>query len=393
MLTLGVGTFFLVSFFVSDFLGIGDPPADNIVVRVRLVMKTSEFDYSLPSGLIAQYPLPSRSGSRMMVLHRDSELIEHRRFNDIVDYLQTDDLLVLNDTRVIAARLSGHWTDTGGKVEVLLLEEKGNLRWHAMCRTRRTVTRGLPMVLAECKIQGKVAAVSHTGSIELELSCDGDLKKILEKYGIPPVPPYIRRPDDRPELVAEDRERYQTVYARVPGAVAAPTAGLHFTESLLRDLRQHGIVQTAVTLHVGSGTFRPVSTKHVEEYVMESEQFSLSPESARIINRAIVGPGRIIAVGSTSVRTLESIMAERGRIEASQGRSALFIYPPYTFKVVDVLLTNFHLPKSTLVMMVSAFMEAGDAKESGRERLLSAYDEAIKEGYRFYSYGDCMLIL
>lgn len=328
-----------------------------------------------------------------MVLHRDSGLIEHRRFADIAAYVQRDDLLVLNDTRVIAARLGGHWSDSGGKVEVLLLEEKCTLRWYAMCRTRRKVTQGLTMLLAECKIQGKVAEVSRTGSIELELSCDGDLKKILEECGVPPVPPYIRRPDDEPELVAADRERYQTVYATVPGAVAAPTAGLHFTEALLRDLRQQGVLQTTVTLHVGPGTFRPVSTEHVEQHVMESERFSLSPASARTVNRVLAGPGRIIAVGSTSVRTLEFTMAERGRIEACRGRCSLFIYPPYTFKVVDVLLTNFHLPRSTLVMMVSAFMEAGAARGNGRERLLCAYDEAIKEGYRFYSYGDCMLVL
>jgi S-adenosylmethionine:tRNA ribosyltransferase-isomerase len=356
-------------------------------------MKTSDFDYTLPPDLIAQQPLPHRMDSRMMVLHRNSGLIEHKHIVDIAAYLHAEDLLVLNDTRVISARLNGHWPDTGGKIEVLLLEEKCDLQWDVMCRTRRNVRPGLSMVLAGGKIQGRVMAISRAGRLELELTCEGDLKKILAESGVPPVPPYIRRPDDQPQLIAADRERYQTVYARVPGAVAAPTAGLHFTEALLEDLQRQGVLQTAVTLHVGPGTFRPVSTDHVEQHDMESERFSLSTDAALAINRAIVGSGRIVAVGSTTVRTLEFAMAECGRIEPCQGRCTLFVYPPYDFRVVDVLLTNFHLPQSTLIMMVSAFFEAGDGVGCGRERILCAYEEAIRERYRFYSYGDCMLII
>ena len=356
-------------------------------------MKTSEFHYTLPPELIAQQPLPHRTDSRMMVLQRQTGRIEHKRIVDIGEYLREADLLVLNDTRVIPARLHGHWLDTGGKVEVLMLEEKGNLLWDVMCRTRRSVKPNLIAVLAGGKIHARVAAISHAGRIELELTCDCALHEVLADEGAPPVPPYIKRPDEQPALIAVDRDRYQTVYARVPGAVAAPTAGLHFTEDLLADLRRRGVSQTAVTLHVGPGTFQSVTVNQVEQHAMESERFTISAEAASSINAAIVGPGKIVAVGSTTVRTLEFVMAERNRIEACEGRSSLFIYPPYSFKVVDALLTNFHIPESTLIMMVSAFSEAGGQAGSGCDRILRAYEEAIKQRYRFYSYGDCMLIL
>ena len=351
-------------------------------------MKTSDFDYALPPELIAQVPPKERGTSRMMVLHRSDGAIEHRHVGDIVDYLDPADLMVFNDTRVFAARAFGRWEDTPGRVEVLFVEPSG-LRpgaWTALCRSSRPMKPGRAMLLAGGEIRATVLERSaRDGHVDLALEYDGDFFEILDRTGVPPVPPYIRRGPGDPR-VGLDRERYQTVYARETGAVAAPTAGLHFSEELLRRIDETGARRAFVTLHVGPGTFRPVKTDTVETHVMDSERYEVPERTAALWRETRANGGRVFAVGSTSVRTLETVASEHGgRIEACAGRSSIFIYPPYRFAAVDAMLTNFHLPKSTLLMMVSAF--------AGRERVLAAYAEAIREKYRFYSYGDCMLMV
>ena len=351
-------------------------------------MRTSDFDYALPPELIAQVPPKERGTSRMMVLHRADGAIEHRHVGDIVDYLDPADLMVFNDTRVFAARAFGRWEDTPGRVEVLFVEPSG-LRpgaWTALCRSSRPMKPGRAMLLAGGEIRATVLERSaRDGHVDLALEYDGDFFEILDRTGVPPVPPYIRRGPGDPR-VGLDRERYQTVYARETGAVAAPTAGLHFSEALLARIDAKGVGRAFVTLHVGPGTFRPVKAETVEEHVMDSERYEIPERTAEAVAACRARGGRVVAVGSTSVRTLEtSARAHGGSVVAEKARSSIFIHPPYEFLAVDAMLTNFHLPQSTLLMMVSAL--------AGRERVLAAYAEAIRERYRFYSYGDCMLIV
>jgi S-adenosylmethionine:tRNA ribosyltransferase-isomerase len=356
-------------------------------------MITSDFDYDLPPELIAQEPLPGRLQSRMLVLHRDSGDIEHAHIHDLPSCLSKGDLLVVNDTRVIPARVFAGWQDTGGRVELLIVEEKEDGTWEALLRASRKQRLGKTLVLAEGQLIGVVEDVMTEGRTRIRFSGPCSLPEILQKEGMPPVPPYIKRPADKPSLVRLDRDRYQTVYARKPGAVAAPTAGLHFTCRLFSDLEARGIRRTAVTLHVGPGTFRPVKAEQLSEHVMEAERYEVSRAAAEAVNTARASDARIVAVGSTAVRTLETVASADGRVAARAGRTSLCIHPPYAFKVVDVMLTNFHLPRSTLLMMVCALAGTGREDEAGRDMVLSAYREAVREKYRFYSYGDCMLVL
>ena len=357
------------------------------------MLSVSDFDYALPQELIAQEPLPRRSDSRMLVLDRsraDGAFL-HRHACDLPGFLRPGDLLVLNDTRVFAARAFGTWADTPGRVEILLVEpdpdgEPDPLRWLALCRSSRPMQAGRAMVLADGHLRATVLGPRDAeGRVRLRLEPDGDLFDVMDAHGVPPVPPYIHRaPGD--ERVLLDRERYQTVYAHDRGAVAAPTAGLHLTPELLASLAANGIPHAFVTLHVGPGTFKPVQCERIEDHVMDAERYRVPEETARAIRETRARGGRVVCVGSTSVRTLETVAAAHGgEVVAELGRSRLFIRPPYRFLATDAMLTNFHLPKSTLLMMVSAL--------AGRERVMAAYAEAIRERYRFYSYGDCMLIL
>jgi len=348
-------------------------------------MKTSDFHYDLPPELIAQEPLRERTASRMMVIHRATGRWEHRHVTDLPDYLRAGDLLVVNNTRVIPARLFGRMTDTGGQVEVLLLEDLGQGNWEAMFKASRPARTGTTFRLGHDRVEARIAAVAAEGRVTLALTSAEPVARVMEEEGVPPLPPYIKREKERDPRTAEDRRRYQTVYARHAGAVAAPTAGLHFSESLLETLTGQGVRRAHVTLHVGPGTFKPVKVENVEDHAMEAERYEIDEAAASAIAEARQSGPRIVAVGSTSVRTLETVAKEQGSIVASHGRSSLFIYPPFEFQVVDAMLTNFHLPESTLIMMVSAL--------AGRELVLRAYEEAVRQRYRFYSYGDCMLIV
>ena len=352
-------------------------------------MNTSDFDYTLPPELIAQVPPAVRGASRMMVVHAETGRFEHRTIADITDYLRSGDLMVFNDTRVFAARCFGHWEDTPGRIEVLFVEPSG-LRpgaWTALCHSSRPARPGRRMVLADGLLHAEILAKSQRdGHLDLALEYEGDLFDLLDAHGVPPVPPYIRRDSPEDERTRTDRERYQTVYARERGAVAAPTAGLHFSEALLQRIDACGVERRFVTLHVGPGTFRPVKAARIEEHVMDSERYEIPAETAAAHAAARARGGRVLCVGSTSVRTLETSAGRHGGIvTAEKARSDIFIYPPYRFFATDAMLTNFHLPQSTLLMMVSAL--------TSRELMLEAYHEAIRERYRFYSYGDCMLIL
>lgn len=348
-------------------------------------MKTAEFDYDLPPELIAQQPLPERDQARMLVIRRREGLLEHRRFKDLPSCLEARDLLVVNDTRVLPARLFGRKADTGGRVEILLLEEMQPGTWDVLLRAARRPAPGSRITLA----QGEATAVfledREKGRALVRIVSDLPLADLLERIGTTPLPPYIGRASPSPAQDALDRERYQTVYAERAGAVAAPTAGLHFTPALLGELERMGLRRAVITLHVGLGTFRPVDAEDVDDHRMEGERYAVPAATAREIEATRARGGRVVAVGSTTVRTLESVAAEHGRVVACEGRTSLFIRPAYTFKAVDVLLTNFHLPRSTLLMMVCAL--------AGRELVMRAYREAVEQGYRFYSYGDCMLIL
>lgn len=349
-------------------------------------MATSLFDYELPPELIAQEPLEDRTAARMLVVDRARGTWEHSVVRELPRFLRAGDLLALNDTRVIPARVFGHKAETGGKVELLLLEEAKEGEWVALCGSSRRPRVGTPLVLAGGRIRATVTGWESGGRIRARLESDRPLLEMLDSIGVPPLPPYIRRKGSRsPDAVRRDREFYQTVYARVPGAVAAPTAGLHLTQTLLRDLEGRGVGHAMVTLHVGIGTFKPVSAEHITQHVMEPERYDIPAESAARINACRAAGGRVVAVGSTVVRTLESAAGEDGRLVAATGRTGLFIHPPFRFRVTDVMLTNFHLPRSTLLMMVSALAGTALTRE--------VYTEAIRERYRFYSYGDCMLIL
>ncbi|MGD8239184.1 MAG: tRNA preQ1(34) S-adenosylmethionine ribosyltransferase-isomerase QueA [Armatimonadota bacterium] len=351
-------------------------------------MRTRDFDYDLPRELIAQEPASRRDESRLMVLHRDTRQTAHRRFGDIVGYLQPGDCLVLNDTKVIPARLMGR-RPTGGRTEVLLLEPEGGewgggvdaRVWQALVRPGRRARPGTVIAFGDGDMTAKVTKELADGVKLVKLEYEGELASVLDRIGQAPLPPYIQRQAPR----AEDDARYQTVYARLPGAVAAPTAGLHFTEELLERIRAAGVTTTFITLHVGLGTFKPVDVERVEEHHMHAERFHISPAAADAINACRSAGGRVVAVGTTVTRTLESVCDDNGQIVPTTDRTELFIYPGYEFRVVDVLLTNFHLPRSTLLMLVAAFC--------GRELIIEAYQEAVEERYRFYSYGDGMVVL
>lgn len=349
-------------------------------------MKTSEFDFDLPAELVAQEPRLDRESARMLVVNRATGTLEHYAIRDLPAFLKADDLLVLNDTRVIPARIYGHKTGTGGRVELLLLEDLNDGLWHALCGSSRRPHIGTHLSMADGKILAEVMDWNEGGGIKVHLHCDRPVLEVLEEVGIPPLPPYIKRPKvPETATLARDRVYYQTVYARAPGAVAAPTAGLHITESLLQRLSAQGVAHAAVTLHVGMGTFKPVKTELVADHQMEAERYEVTSETAQAISQTKLRKGRVVAVGSTVVRTLETVATGVGTISPGTGRTRIFITPPYPFKLVDAMLTNFHLPKSTLIMMVCAL--------AGKELIRHAYAEAIKEKYLFYSYGDSMLIV
>jgi S-adenosylmethionine:tRNA ribosyltransferase-isomerase len=360
-------------------------------------MLTSDFDFELPQELIAQSPAAERDQSRLLVLYRDSERIEHRRFRDLVEYLTPGDLLVLNNSRVMPARLAGKNRRTGGEFEILLLETQARNDWWCMLRPGKRARVGTEIALQDrhgnaSPVHAVVTAKNEEGHCRLQFYGTDDITAQLNAMGRVPLPPYIRRIDPTEAESETDRDRYQTVYARETGSVAAPTAGLHFTEALLGEIRSRGIGVVEVTLHVGLGTFAPVKTEVVADHPMHAEHYFLSEEAVRAVVETRRRGGSVVAVGTTSVRVLESAAAEHdGRLTAGEGSTNLFIYPPYKFQIVDALLTNFHVPRSTLLMLVSAFAAPDDTH--GRERILSAYAEAVRERYRFFSYGDAMLLL
>ncbi|MED0654998.1 tRNA preQ1(34) S-adenosylmethionine ribosyltransferase-isomerase QueA [Anoxybacillus geothermalis] len=342
-------------------------------------MKVDLFDFHLPEELIAQTPLPDRAASRLMVLDKRTGAIRHETFRNIISYLNPGDCLVLNDTRVMPARLYGEKAETGGTVEVLLLKQLDGDRWETLVKPGKRVKPGTKLTFGGGKLQAVCLDTLEHGGRVLEFSYDGLFYEVLAELGEMPLPPYIKEKLDDPE-------RYQTVYAREIGSAAAPTAGLHFTEELLEDIRQKGVHIAFITLHVGLGTFRPVQVDDVEKHDMHAEFYQMSEETAETLNRVRNQGGRIIAVGTTSTRTLETIAGKHnGRFVAESGWTDIFIYPGYEFKGIDGLVTNFHLPKSTLIMLVSAL--------AGREHILHAYEVAVKERYRFFSFGDAMLII
>ncbi len=339
-------------------------------------MKTHDFWYNLPEELIAQTPLEQRDASRLLVLNRESGAVSHRHFYDVLDYLQPGDCLVMNDSRVLPARLLGH-RPTGGAVEVLLLRDLGNKQWECLCKPGRKMQPGNEVIFGNGELTATVKEVREDGNRVVEFHYTGIFLEVLERLGKMPLPPYIKA-----EL--QDQERYQTVYSREVGSAAAPTAGLHFTKELLEQARVRGIKTAFVTLHVGLGTFRPVKAEEISDHHMHSELCMMSAETAGILNDTRNNGGRIICVGTTSCRTLESLAKDDGRFEAGSQWTEIFIYPGYRFKAMDGLITNFHLPESTLVMLVSAF--------AGRENVLRAYEMAVQERYRFFSFGDAMFI-
>ncbi len=340
-------------------------------------MKTSDFYYDLPQELIAQTPLERRDGSRLMVLDRESGEITHRHFYDLPEYLHPGDTLVLNDSRVLPARLYGHRVPTGGAVELLLLKDQGDGKWECLARPGRKLKPGAEVSFGDGELTATIAEDLQEGKKLVQFHYEGIFLEILERLGKMPLPPYIKE-----EL--QNGERYQTVYSKVTGSAAAPTAGLHFTKELLQKIQDMGVSIAYVTLHVGLGTFRPVSAEEVTDHHMHSEFCMISKETAELLNKTHRRGGRIICVGTTSCRTLESFAKEDGTFEESSGWTGIFIYPGYRFKAMDALVTNFHLPESTLVMLVSAF--------AGREHILNAYNTAVQERYRFFSFGDAMLI-
>ena len=348
-------------------------------------MHIQEFDYELPEELIAQRPSEKRENSKMMVMNRLSHKIEHKNFFNIVDYLDENCVLILNNTKVMPARLYGY-KDTGAKIEVFLLKKYDDQnRWEVLIRPSKRVRVGTIIKVSEELSVEVIMPLPDDGKWLVKMIYEGDLFEILHRVGNIPLPPYIERKMATEELRQLDFERYQTVYAKDEGSVAAPTAGLHFTEDILNQLKAKGVEIGYVTLNVGIGTFRPVKCENILDHKMDSEAFEISQETADLINRAKAQGKKIVAVGTTTVRTLETAYKIYGEIKACKNASELFIYPPYEFKVVDKLITNFHLPKSTLLMLVSAL--------ASRQFIFEGYAEAIKEKYRFYSYGDCMFIL
>ena len=340
-------------------------------------MKTHDFWYDLPEELIAQTPLQQRDSSRLLVMDRKTGELSHRHFFDILEYLTPGDCLVMNDSRVLPARLLGHRI-TGGAAELLLLKDLGDKKWECLAKPGRKLQEGQQVVFGDGALSATVVEVRPDGNRSVEFHYEGIFLEVLERLGKMPLPPYIRA-----EL--EDQERYQTVYSREIGSAAAPTAGLHFTNELLDKIRQKGIKTAFITLHVGLGTFRPVKAENISEHLMHSELCMINAETAELLNETRKNGGRIICVGTTSCRTLESLVGENGFFEETSKWTDIFIYPGYQFRAMDGLITNFHRPESTLVMLVSAF--------AGREHVLAAYEQAVKERYRFFSFGDAMCIL
>lgn len=341
-------------------------------------MEVKDFDYELPQELIAQDPLEDRSSSRLMHVDRKTGEVSHHVFRDVLRFLKPGDCLVMNNTKVIPARLYGAREDTGAGIELLLLKRMENDTWETLVKPGKKCRLGARFVFGDGLLRGEIIEVKEDGNRLIHFEYEGIFEEILDKLGQMPLPPYITH-----EL--KDKNRYQTVYAKHEGSAAAPTAGLHFTKELLEQLHEAGIKTAEVTLHVGLGTFRPVKVENVLEHHMHSEFYMINEEAAKTINETRAEGGRIICVGTTSCRTLESAVAEDGSIQACSGWTEIFIYPGYRFKIMDGLITNFHLPKSTLLMLVSAF--------AGREHMLAAYEEAVKERYRFFSFGDAMIIL
>ena len=341
-------------------------------------MKTSDFYYDLPQELIAQTPLEQRDSSRLLVLNRGEQTLEHRSFSDILEYLRPGDCLVMNNSRVLPARLLGKRLPGGGAAEVLLLQDKGNKVWECLVRPGRKLQQGAKISFGEGLLTATVEEVLVSGNRLVRFDYEGIFLELLERLGKMPLPPYIKE-----EL--QDAERYQTVYSKINGSAAAPTAGLHFTKELLRKIEEKGIRLAYVTLHVGLGTFRPVQVDDVTNHRMHSEFCMIDAETAALLNETKAYGGRIVCVGTTSCRTLESLADARGHFEESSAWTDIFIYPGYHFKAMDALITNFHLPESTLIMLVSAF--------AGYDPVMNAYHEAVKERYRFFSFGDAMLIV
>ena len=345
--------------------------------KAKSPMKTSDFYYDLPEELIAQTPVEPRDHSRLMVIDRKSGEISHKHFYDIVDYLNPGDALVLNETRVIPARLLGE-RETGGVCEILLLKQLGPKRYETLVRPGKKMRPGTSVSFGEGKLTAHIADVTDAGGRIVDFECEGTFEEVLDELGEMPLPPYIHEK-------LEDRNRYQTVYAKQDGSAAAPTAGLHFTPELLEKIKAKGVEIIPVLLHVGLGTFRPVKVEDVDEHIMHTEHYEVTPEAAARINAVHARGGRIIAVGTTSVRTLESAAVDKWTVKAVCDDTSIFIKPGYEYKCVDALITNFHLPESTLIMLVSALWN--------RESVLDAYTVAVKERYRFFSFGDAMLIL
>jgi S-adenosylmethionine:tRNA ribosyltransferase-isomerase len=358
-------------------------------------MRTADFDYELPPELIAQSPAAQRDQSRLLVVHRSTGRIEHRQFRDLLEYLREGDVLVLNDSRVIPARLRGTNAETGGQFEILLVEEVAVNDWWAMVRPGKRARIGTRIGLRDLHghstpAHATVIETNAEGHRRLSFAGIHDIAELLDALGEVPLPPYITREDT--STMEQDRQRYQTVFAGPAGSVAAPTAGLHFTKPLLQEAAARGVQVCFVTLHVGLGTFAPVKVETLQSHVMHEERFEVSLQTARTLNEAKAAGRRIITVGTTTVRVLETIAAQTPPVVTpGAGRTRAFIYPPYDFKVADVLLTNFHLPRSTLLMLVSAFAAPGS--QAGKYLVLSAYAEAVRERYRFFSYGDAMLIV
>lgn len=345
-------------------------------ISEEISLKTHDFYYDLPEELIAQTPLEKRDASRLMTLDRVTGDVEHRHFYDIIDYLNPGDCLVMNDSRVLPARLLGH-RPTGGAVEVLLLRDMGNKCWECLCKPGKKMQPGSEVIFGNSELTATVKEVQEDGNRVVEFHYEGIFLEVLERLGKMPLPPYIKE-----EL--QDQERYQTVYSRELGSAAAPTAGLHMTQELLERIRAKGVKTAFVTLHVGLGTFRPVKAEDVLEHHMHSELCMMNEQTAKLLNETKAAGGRIVCVGTTSCRTLESLVNDDGSFEAKSRWTDIFIYPGYQFKAMDALITNFHLPESTLVMLVSAF--------AGREHVLNAYKIAVKNRYRFFSFGDAMYI-
>ena len=340
-------------------------------------MKKSDFTYDLPEELIAQHPSEKRDMSRLLVLDSSTGKTEHHRFREIIDYLNPGDCLVLNDTRVIPARLLGERSDTGGKIEFVLLKRVENDDWEVLVKPGRRAIPGRKFTFGNGVLNAEIIDIVSEGNRIARFSYDGVFEEALDEAGVIPLPPYITEKPD-------DYERYQTVYSKNKGSAAAPTAGLHFTDELLRSIEKKGVSIAKVTLHVGLGTFRPVKAENIKDHIMHSEYYEIDEKAAGLINRTKRNGGKVISVGTTSTRVVESVADENGVLKAASGETDIFIYPGYKFKAIDALITNFHLPESTLLMLVSAL--------AGRENILKAYNEAVREKYRFFSFGDAMFI-